>query len=226
MGKQRSRSGSSPSYTAETPFSNVHIGINPIDNDHVSLSNTNLTIGGQTYFDTGTTALYFGRLIAENAYGSNDAATPLDMYARTEYCNTVSAGSCSNWQTKSDDSCTLYNVAPPTDTALGLNAANDGLGGYYQRASATLSSGIFNFDDVGTAPTYARVHVPDTSGHSAGWRLFYIGGGNGGDYTIPFNFPFNTDPSQHPYLLHQDSIASFGQYRGDDRIIYWREILE
>ena len=220
------RAGSAPGFTTETPFSNVHIGINPIDNDGVSLTNPNLTISSQTYFDAGTTALYFGRLLAENAYGSNDPGTPLDMFARTQYCTAVSAGSCTDWQAKSDDSCTLYNVSPPTDTALGLAAANDGLGGYYQRASASMSSATFNFDASGAAPGYAREHVPDTSGHSAGWRLFYTGAGNGGDYPIPFTFPFSGNPSEHPYLLHQDGIASFGQYRGDDRIIYWREILE
>lgn len=102
-----SRAGIAPSYTAETPLSNVHIAINPLDNDNVDLSNTNLTISGQTFFDAGTTALFFGRLIAENAYGTNDPKTPLDMYARTQYCNAASAGSCTDWQTKSDDSCTL-----------------------------------------------------------------------------------------------------------------------
>ena len=221
-----SRAGSAPTYTADTPFGNVHIGINPIDNDNVSLNTTNLTIGSQTYLDTGTTALYFGRLQADNAYGTNDPKTPLDMYAHSQYCTAVSAGKCTDWQTKSDDSCSLYNVSPPTDTALGLAAANDGLGGYYQRASATVSSSSFNFDATGAAPGYARVHVPDTSGHSAGWRLFYTGSGNGGDYTIPFSFPFNSNPSEHPYLLHLNGVASFGQFRGDDRIIYWREILE
>ncbi|MBI1423919.1 MAG: hypothetical protein GC149_10675 [Gammaproteobacteria bacterium] len=221
-----SRAGSAPAYTAETPFMSVHIGLNPVDNDNIGLAATNLTINGQTYYDGGTTALYFGRLIAENAYGSNDQNTPLDMYARTEYCNAISGSSCTNWQIKSNDSCTLYNISPPADTALGLSSANDGAGGYYQRASASTSSSVFNFNDTGSAPDYARVHVPDSFGHSAGWRLFYIGGGDGGDYTIPFRFPFNTDPTQHPYLLHQDGVASFGQFRGDDRIIYWREILE
>jgi hypothetical protein len=220
------RAGSAPSYTAETPFNNVHLAINPVDNDNVTLASTNLSIAGQNYYDVGTTALYFGRLFAENAYGSNDPSTPLDMYARSEYCTAVSGGSCSSWQVKSDDSCTLYNISPPADTALGLSAANDGLGGYYERASPTISSAIFNFTDLGSAPSYARVHVPDSFGHSAGWRLFYTDGGDGGDYLIPFSFPFNTDPSQHPYLLHQNGVASFGRFRGDDRIIFWREILE
>ena len=220
------RLGSAPTYTAESALTDVHIAVKPIDLDNVALDTTSLNIGTDTYRELGTTALYFGRLFAENAYGTNDPATPLDMFARTEYCNAVSAGTCSDWQPKNNDSCTLYNINPPALTALGLNAANDGLGGYYQRASATVSSAVFNFDDTGTAPSYARVHVPDPSGHSAGWRLFYTGGGDGGDFTIPFRFPFNTDPAIHPYLLHLDGVASFGQFRGDDRIIYWREILE
>lgn len=220
------RLGSAPAYTAETALTDVHLAAKPIDLDNVTLDTTSLTIGTDSYADLGTTSLYFGRLFAENAYGTNDAATPLDMYAHTQYCNGVSSGNCSDWQAKVDDSCTLYNVSPPAAVALGLNTAGDGLGGYYQRASAAVSSPIFNFDDTGASPSYARVHVPDPSAHSAGWRLFYTGGGDGGDYLIPFQFPFNTDPTVHPYLLHVDGIASFGHFRGDDRIIYWREILQ
>lgn len=211
------RQGSAPTFTAEPPLSDVHLGINPVDLDGVQLTSTTLLIDGSTYADIGNTTLYFGRLFAENAYGTNDSATPLDMFARTEYCTAVSGGTCTSWQHNTSDSCTLYNIAPPGGTTLG---------GYYERASAAVPSAAFNFNDTGTAPDYARVHVPDTLNHSAGWRLFYNGGGDGGDFVIPFRFPFNTDPSVHPYLLHLDGIASFGQFRGDDRIIFWREVLE
>lgn len=211
------RSGSAPNYSAETPMNDVRIGIYPLDSDGVGVDTTDLVIAGNNYREVGNTALYFGRLFAENAYGTNDSATPLDMFARTEYCTAVSGGTCTSWQHNTSDSCTLYNIAPPAGTALG---------GYYARASAAVPSAAFNFNDTGTAPDYARVHVPDTLNHSAGWRLFYNGGGDGGDFVIPFRFPFNTDPSVHPYLLHLDGIASFGQFRGDDRIIFWREVLE
>ena len=219
------RLGSAPNYTAETALTDVHIGINPVDQDNVQIDSTDLVIAANNYRDVGTTSLFFGRLFAENAFGTNQPDLGLDMYARTEYCNAVNAGTCTDWQIKTDDSCSIYNIAPPVDTALGRLLANDGEG-YYQRASATVSSSVFDFDDDGTAPSYARVHVPDTNGHSAGWRLFYTGAGDGGDFVIPFTFPFNVDPAVHPYLLHTDGIASFGQFRGDDRIIYWREILQ
>ena len=219
------RLGSAPGYSAETALTDVHIAINPLDLDSVALDTTGLVIAADSYRDVGNTTLYFGRLFAENAFGSNFTDVGLDMYARTEYCNAVAAGTCTDWQPNTVDSCSLYNIAPPSGTALGLAAANDGQG-YYQRASAATSSSIFNFDDPGSAPSYARVHVPDTNNHSAGWRLFCDGCGDGGSYTIPFRFPFHSPSSVHPYLLHVDGIATFGQFRGDDRIIYWREILE
>lgn len=220
------RSGAAPGYTAEAPFADVRVAINPIDTDTVGIDSPDLTIGTDTYREVGNTELYFGRLFAENAFGTDQTDVGLDMYARTEFCNAVNGGVCSNWQHKTDDSCTLYNINPPAGVQLGANPGSIGTPGYYQRASATVTSSVFDFNDDGAAASYARVHVPDTNNHSAGWRLFYTAGGNGGDFTIPFQFPFNTDTSVHPYLLHVDGVASFGEFRGDDRIIFWREILE
>lgn len=208
------RAGTSPSFDAETPLADVRIGINPVDADNVALENAQLTlpIGGTNFAQVGNTSLYFGRLFAENAFGTNDATIPLQMWAQSQYCNTVSGTTCDDWQAKTDDSCTLYSITPPTDTALGGAVASDG-NGYYQRASPTVSSTTFDF-----LASAGRLHVPDTSAHSAGWQLFYTAGGNGGDYIIPF--------TAHPYLLNLDGTASFGVYRGDDRVIYWREVLE
>lgn len=219
------RQGSAPGYTAEAELNDVHLAINPLDLDSVALDTTSMTIGTDTYRDVGNTTLYFGRLFAENAFGTNASDIGLDMYARTEYCHAITAGICTDWQSNVGDSCSLYNITPPAGTALGLAAGNDGQG-YYQRASAATTSSIFNFDDPGSAPSYSRVHVPDTNNHSAGWRLFCDGCGDGGSYTIPFSFPFNSPSTVHPYLLHVDGVATFGQFRGDDRIIYWREILK
>jgi len=220
------RSGAAPGYTAETPFTDVRIGINPLDSDSVAIDSTDLTIGADSYREVDNTTLFFGRLFAENAFGTNQTDVGLDMYARTEYCGAISGGTCTTWQHKTDDSCTLYNINPPAGVQLGSSAGSIGTPGYYQRASATVTSSVFDFGDDGSAASYARVHVPDSNNHSAGWRLFYTVGDDGGNYTIPFQFPFNVDTSVHPYLLHVDGVASFGQFRGDDRIIFWREVLE
>ncbi len=204
------RSGSGPSYTAETPFTTVALGIHPVDSDNVSIDSTNLTIGSDSYRLVASTALYFGRLYADNAYGPE--TLPLSMWAQTQYCSAIAAGQCSSWSAKTNDSCTLFTIIPPASTAPGNVSAGDGQG-YYHRAAPTVSSGTYDFTGVS-----GRVHVPDTFSHSAGWQLFYTGGGNGGDYLIPF--------TAHPYLRTQPGTASFGQFRGDDRIIYWREVFQ
>lgn len=222
------RIGSAPEFSAESPFNDVRLAMNPIDLDGVSLDSTTLTIAGNLYRELAGTGLFFGRLFAENAFGSNDASLGLRMFARSEYCNSVTGSACMQWLAKTNDSCTLYNILPPAGVSLGRDAANIGVPGYYFRAGGSMtSSSSFDFSDAGTAPGYALVHVPDTSGHSAGWQLFYTGSGTGGDFVIPFNFPFNSaDSSVHPYLRHVNGVASFGHFRGDDRIIYWREIFE
>lgn len=204
------RLGSAPNYTAETPFTLVALGINPTDTDNVRIDTTNLTIGSDTYRQTASTALYFGRLSNDNAYGPETTALP--MWAQSQYCSAIAAGECSAWLPKTDDSCTLYSVTAPAGTALGNATAGDGQG-YYYRAAPSVSSGTYNY----TAAS-GRVHVPDSLRHSAGWQLFYTAAGNGGDYVIPF--------AVHPYLRINSGTASFGQFRGDDRIIYWREIFQ
>lgn len=204
------RQGSSPAYTPEAPLTAVHLGINPLDTDGVGLlpADKTLNIGATGYADVGSTRLYFGRLFADNAYGSEQL--PLAMWARTQYCASVSGGQCAAWTDNNADTCSLFSVLPPTDTALGNTAANDG-SGYYLRPNPAAPNS-YDFSASG-----GSLYAPDSLGHSAGWQLWYtVPGGSGGNYTIPF--------ANHPYLTTQPGTASFGQYRGDDRIIYWREI--
>lgn len=206
------RSGSGPSYTPEAAFSQFALAINPVDSDNVRIDATDLTISGDNYRLLGNTTLYFGRLFADNAYGPE--TQPLPMWAQTQYCNAVSSGACSQWLKTNNDSCTLYSITPPAETAIGATSGSIGGGaGYYRRAAPSVSSGTFDY--TGTS---GRVHVADTFNHNTGWQLFYTGSGVGGDYIIPF--------SSHPYLRTQDGTASFGQFRGDDRIIYWREVFQ
>lgn len=195
------RSGSAPGYTAETAFTSTDIGIKPIDTDSITLSSTNLTIGGATYFNVGNTALYFGRLYADNTFGTEQEGLP--MWAEPQYCNAQSGGVCNDWKTKADDTCSLFTVTAPTDTIIG-ETSGGGNGYWVSGINYSASSGI----------TYAA----DSNNHKAGWLVWYTAGGTGGTYTIPF--------VTHPYLITEDGSASFGLYRGDDRIIYWREIFQ
>ena len=194
------RTGSAPDYTAETAYLNTNIGIKPIDTDNITLATTDLTISGNAYFNTGNTALYFGRLYADNTFGAEQDGLP--MWAEPQYCNAQTSGVCSDWQTKTNDTCSLFTVNAPADTIIGETSA--GAKGYWVSGmDYSASSGI----------TYAT----DSNNHKAGWLVWYTAGGNGGTYTIPF--------VTHPYLITRDGSASFGLYRGDDRIIDWREIF-
>jgi len=194
------RNGSGPNYTAETAFTNTELGIKPIDTDGITLSTTNLTINAANYFNVGNTALYFGRLYADSTFGSEQEGLP--MWAEPQYCNAHSSGVCNDWQTKTDDTCSLFTLNAPIDTIIGIT--NAGANGYWVSGTDySANSGIS--------------YTTDSNGHKAGWRVWYTAGGTGGTYTIPF--------VTHPYLITQDGSASFGLYRGDDRIIYWREIF-
>jgi len=195
------RSGSSPSYTAASPYTDVEIGIKPIDADNVTLSSTDLTISSVNYSNAGNTALYFGRLYADNTFGAENEGLP--MWAEPQYCNAQSSGVCTDWKTKSDDTCSLFTVTAPTDTIV--KESISGTNGYWVSGTDySASSGI--------------TYTTDSNGYKAGWKIWYTGSSTGGTYTIPF--------VTHPYLITQDGSASFGLYRGDDRIIYWQEIFE
>jgi len=195
------RNGSSPSYTAVSPYTDINIGIKPIDTDNVTLGSTDLTISSVNYSNAGSTALYFGRLYADNTFGAESEGLP--MWAEPQYCNAQSSGVCTDWKTKSDDTCSLFTVTAPTDTVVG--ATNSGTNGYWVSGTDySASSGI--------------TYTTNSNGYKAGWKIWYTGGSTGGTYPIPF--------VTHPYLITQDGSASFGLYRGDDRIIYWQEIFE
>lgn len=148
----------------------------------------------------GNNALYFGRLYADSTFGAEQEGLP--MWAEPQYCNGQSGGVCTDWKVKADDTCSLFTANAPADTVIG--ETNAGANGYWASGNDySASSGIS--------------YTTDSNNHKAGWRVWYTAGGTGGTYTIPF--------ITHPYLITQDGSASFGLYRGDDRIIYWREIF-
>ncbi|MEW5791780.1 MAG: DUF6701 domain-containing protein [Pseudomonadota bacterium] len=179
------RAGTAPNFTPDGPFPNTPITADPVDADGVTLPSV-ATVS--------STSLYFGRLVADNAYGSE--LLPLPMWARTQYWDSGSAG----WKDMSGDTCTLYAIAPPAGTMLGQNSAGDGRG-YWTSA---------NYGGTG-----GQLYPPDPNGHLAGWALWYTAGGQGGNFPVPF--------ANHSYLISQPGTASFGRFQGNKRVIYWRE---
>lgn len=159
------RQGGAPNYTPDGPFLQSHIGLNPVDGDGVGLApaQQTLSIGGQSYFDVGATALYFGRLAADNAYGSE--LSPLPMWARTQYWQNGA------WLDKTDDTCTLFGVSPPAGVQLGQNSPGDGRG-YWTALDYSGAGG--------------QLYPVNPNGRRAGWLLWYTAGAAGGDFPIPF----------------------------------------
>ncbi|MEK8089036.1 DUF6701 domain-containing protein [Thermithiobacillus plumbiphilus] len=180
------RQDSAPGFTPDGPFLNTDISLTPEDGDGVMTKPHNPV----------HSAFYFGRLTADNAYGSE--LLPLPMWVRTQFWDSASR----SWRDKTDDTCSLFQLSPPTGTALGATAANDGRG-YWTQADYSATGG--------------QLFAPNTSGHRAGAQLWYTAGGTGGSFLVPF--------AAHPYLLSQPALAAFGHFQGNRHIIYWREVL-
>lgn len=83
--------------TPDGPYNNVNLNINPIDSDGVSINNN------QTNYLLGTTNFYFGRLMINNAVGSD--ILPLPIKVQTQYYNQY------GFTTNQQDNCTQLNSA-------------------------------------------------------------------------------------------------------------------
>lgn len=193
----------------EAPFLNTDFLLRPKDSDGVETQSAGHVVVGQSQ-------LYFGRLVTESAYGPEDR--PLPIWVHTEYCTAVDASGCIAWQGLNRaapvrDSCTIMTLQSPVvaeSTEVGFSGCWQGGTSYSNPAIPPLCA----------AQTQPFDGLQNRGG--AGWLLDYIGGGAGGAYIVP-NLGSKTVNDFHPYLILQQGTANFGSYRGNDRIIYWRE---
>lgn len=197
------------SLAPETPFTGVLFAVNPTDSDGVeSNGSTSISVLGspQDFASIGTTDLYYGRIVVENAHGSELA--PLPVWIHTEYCAAVDATPvCTQWtdlsRSVSNDDCSRLAITAPSDTALD---------GYWQ-GSTTYSAGseaLFQVFDS----------VQNRGG--GGFRLNYTGGGNGIQTTVP-DLGSDTVETWHDYLILEPGTVTFGIYKGREPVIYMRE---
>lgn len=193
----------------EAPFLNTDFLLRPKDSDGVETQTA-------AHVDVGRTQLYFGRLATESAYGPEDR--PLPIWVHTEYCMAVNASGCVAWQDLSRaapvrDSCTIMALQDP----VVAESTEVGFGGCWQ-------GGVSYSDPLVTPLCAAQAQTFDSLQNrgGTGWLLNYIGGGNGGTYITP-SLGSKTVNDFHPYLILQQGSVNFGSYRGNDRIIYWRE---
>jgi len=200
--------------TPELPFIDVDFLVMPVDSDGVpAQASTHVQVGDPT-------DLYFGRAVIESAFGPDDRSLP--VWAHTEYCTALSGGACSQWADLNSaapvlDDCTVLRLQAPVvdpDTEVGFQGCWTGGNSYGGSLVDPLCSASF----MGVDPLRGR--------GGAGWLLNYIGGGAGGTYTVPHLQGGATLNNYHPYLILQQGTVNFGTYRGNDRVIYWRELRQ
>jgi len=136
----------------------------------------------------------------ENAYGPE--TQNLAINAHTEYFTLEN-----KFEFNSDDQCTAF-----TNADITLNGAPS-----------------VNPVGVGSGSSNFSFNSPLVSGEQENFALSLPGAGNTGDISIAvdlMNFPWlqfdwdqNGTLDDHPIIK-----GTFGQYRGHDRIIYWREV--
>ena len=194
------------------PYDNLRIGVRLADNDNSVLTNLDMkantagacTTGVAINTDCDTkslgaeTKLRFGRLLVGNAYGPETSPLPLPL--TTQYWNG------SNYVTNTLDNCTAYDGLPTANYTLTNSGLNPALPTNVNTSSGsgTFASGLTEI--LLSAPTNnAQGQIRYTYDATPIWLQ--------GDWNGDGNF--NNKPS---------AVASFGIFRGNDRIIYWREI--
>jgi len=170
----------------------------------VSLSNIGFSSDSNTvatgFNTTNDQLLRHGRWKMENAYGHE--TQNLAIQANAKYYSMQN-----KFEFNGDERCTAVNASDIT------------LNGAVSSSPVSVGSGSSNFS----------FNTPLTLAENENFSLSLPGAGNTGDVDIDVdltNFPWlQFDWNQDGNLIDHPTIkASFGQYRGHDRIIYWREV--
>ncbi|WP_416307207.1 DUF6701 domain-containing protein [Neptunicella sp. SCSIO 80796] len=144
--------------------------------------------------------LRYGRLVMENTYGPETESLSIPMF--TQYYN-----ASGNWVLNSDDKCTPYDSA---------NAVLDEENSELDPADIPARSG------AGTFSAGKPTSLSDSISVAA------PGEGNQLEFPLLMNQPdylfFDWDGDGT--IQAPSAIITFGQYRGNDRIINWREVFK
>ena len=192
------------------PYDNFELRIAVPDADGAQITRLNgIAIAGINTVPSPATRIRYGRLRLPNAFGPETA--PIIMALRAEYYNGT------GFVTNTLDNCTSL----PLNTRIFLT--NPVTAGGAEQPGTTAMT-------VGTATTSAAMaNAPFVNG-DAGFSFSSPGAGNVGFVDI------RADVFAYPWLqINWDNIggldanlnarANFGIYRGNDRIINWREII-
>ncbi len=189
------------------------LAINPIDDDGVSLlpASIDMDVDGDSSNDHSrltaegnSEEFRFGRIRINNAFGPETRELPIAMNA--EYFDTSSG-----WRIADDDSCTrLLNSELLVDGGGDFDATVGSGTSTAVPGHVVPGSFVFYNGDAGlnfTAPGSGNVGEFDLGASLANYPWLQFDWNGDGNY--------NNDPA---------GVITFGQYRGNDHIIYWREV--
>jgi len=171
--------------------------------------------------------LRWGRVVLDNVFGGIDQT--LNMTIRTEYFNASGV-----FITNTDDSCTQYNWSESGgDLALTVPGGSADLTGAISDviASGTMAGGasVTNEGIVIPAPgAEGGVIISLTPSSADSWSSYLSFDANGdGVVCTPELFlqGTNANCNETSELDRPFATATFGQFRGNDRIIHWREVF-
>jgi len=147
-------------------------------------------------------AMRYGRWVVDNAYGPETSALNIPM--RAEYYDGT------NYVLNTEDSCSAFNA--------GVMVVNSNLSGGTTAASGTgtASGGVATIQM--STPGTGNVGIVDLCLNVENW-LKYDWNGDGINLAQTCDVSSSATQGDNPM-----STATFGQYRGNDRIIYWREV--
>lgn len=192
--------------TADGPFT-ASIGALPVDADGVSIERLDLDIDNDTVNDFAlldVSQQRYGRVFLENAFGPE--TRPLTINFNAQYFNQA-IGAAGRFILNRDDSCSSYLASDFSFV----------IGSYTQR----LNSGETSINAITSSPY--------TLG-AGGVILTAPGNNNEGSVDVHFrveNFlRFDWDSDVTTADTAPVNTANFGSYRGNDRIIYRREVSQ
>ncbi|WP_052074599.1 DUF6701 domain-containing protein [Shewanella mangrovi] len=196
---------------ADGPFSALALGVEVTDPDSVpmSLANMLVTSANDCAADSNCSAqqlttldIRLGRALLANTYGPENH--PVLMAGSAQYWNG------SQWQSNPDDSCSVVSPAmlsQTTNATLGYlfePALASGQAISRTGAPAALSNGDYSVRWLSSGTYRGKVTAPVGVPEWLQWYWGFDGAGN----TV---------------LLDPRASAYFGRYRGNDRVINWRE---
>ncbi|WP_095504781.1 DUF6701 domain-containing protein [Paraferrimonas sedimenticola] len=204
---------------ADGPYEQLEVGTQIVDNDgnHATLASPDMadSVVGDCATSTpnecdakrlGMTHLRQGRLVLTNTYGPEDVELRMPVVAEYWVDNrwqTNTLDGCSlitrpNLGKSSSDSATGYRYAPELATDESVTRGNSG-GAILSGQSELIWTGAGGYRGQVTAP----LELSDTP-----WLRWY----------------WNWNDSSAPTLQNPRASAYFGTYRGNDRVIFWREV--